>query len=140
MKVLLLNGSPHKEGCTYTALKEIENILNEEGIETEIFNLGTDVISGCRGCGACRKIGKCVIDDKVNGEIVHLTDRLAYFEGKTDEKDILNLANTINHFIENKKMMDKYNKKALLISDSRNKDKIISCWKKEIEMMNSENN
>ena len=73
MKVLLLNGSPHKEGCTYTALKEIENTLNEEGIETEIFNLGTDVISGCRGCGACRKIGKCVIDDKVN-EFVKLAE------------------------------------------------------------------
>lgn len=73
MKVLLLNGSPHKEGCTYTALKEIENILNEEGIETEIFNLGTDIISGCRGCGVCRKIGKCVIDDKVN-EFVKLAE------------------------------------------------------------------
>lgn len=66
MKVLLLNGSPHKEGCTYTALKEIENTLNEEGIETQIYNLGLDIISGCRGCGICRKEGKCIIDDKVN--------------------------------------------------------------------------
>lgn len=73
MKVLLLNGSPHKEGCTYTALKEIENTLNEEGIETEIFWIGLDAVSGCRGCGTCRKIGKCVIDDKVN-EFVKLAE------------------------------------------------------------------
>jgi len=66
MKVLLLNGSPHKEGCTYTALTEISKTLKEEGIDSEIFQIGTDLISGCRGCKACSKIGKCVIDDKVN--------------------------------------------------------------------------
>ena len=42
MKVLLFNGSPHKEGCTYTALKEIENTLKEEGINSEIYQIGTD--------------------------------------------------------------------------------------------------
>jgi len=66
MKVLLVNGSPHKEGCTYTALKEVEKALNKNGIETEIFQLGADPISGCKGCGSCSKTGKCVIDDKVN--------------------------------------------------------------------------
>ena len=65
MKVILVNGSPHKEGCTYTALTEIAKTLNAEGIETEIFNTGTDVYS-CRACGACAKLGKCVIDDVVN--------------------------------------------------------------------------
>ncbi len=66
MKVLLLNGSPHKNGCTYTALEEISKTLQEEGIESEIFQLGNDIISGCRGCNACAKLGKCVIEDKVN--------------------------------------------------------------------------
>lgn len=65
MKVILVNGSPHKEGCTYTALTEVAKTLNAEGIETEIFNTGTDVYS-CRACGACAKLGKCVIDDVVN--------------------------------------------------------------------------
>ena len=66
MKVLLLNGSPHKEGCTYTALCEVANVLNQKNIETEIFYIGTDVISPCRDCRACAKLGKCVIRDKVN--------------------------------------------------------------------------
>ncbi len=66
MKVILVNGSPHKSGCTNRALTEIANTLNSKGIETEILWLGTDPISGCRGCGACAKIGKCVIDDTVN--------------------------------------------------------------------------
>lgn len=66
MKVLLLNGSPHKEGCTYTALCEVANVLNQKNIETEIFYIGTDAISPCRDCRACAKLGKCVIKDRVN--------------------------------------------------------------------------
>ena len=66
MKVLLVNGSPHKNGCTYTALTEVEKALNEEGIETEIFWIGTKAISGCIGCYSCTNLGKCVIDDIVN--------------------------------------------------------------------------
>ena len=68
MKVLLVNGSPHEKGCTYTALTEVAKILNAEGIETEIFHIGSAPISGCRGCGACKKqkLGKCVVDDIVN--------------------------------------------------------------------------
>lgn len=66
MKVLLLNGSPHEKGCTYTALEEISKTLNEQGIETEIFYIGTAPIAPCKDCGACSKIGKCVINDKVN--------------------------------------------------------------------------
>lgn len=66
MKVILVNGSPHKNGCTNRGLLEIEKILNESGIETEIFHIGTDPISGCRGCKACINLGKCVIDDLVN--------------------------------------------------------------------------
>ena len=66
MKVLLLNGSPHKNGCTYTALEEILKTLNEEGIEGEIFQIGTEAVTSCRACGYCNKAGKCVIEDKVN--------------------------------------------------------------------------
>lgn len=66
MRVLLVNGSPHKNGCTYTALAEIAKTLNDEGVDTEIYHIGNQPISGCQGCGACSKIGKCVINDKVN--------------------------------------------------------------------------
>lgn len=66
MKVILVNGSPHKQGCTYTALSAVSKELNKEGIETEIFNLAGEDIIPCRACGACGKLGKCIIDDKVN--------------------------------------------------------------------------
>ena len=66
MKVLLINGSPKKEGCTFTALSEVAKALNEEGIETEIFHVGNKPIAGCMGCGACTKTGKCKFDDTVN--------------------------------------------------------------------------
>ncbi|BEG98831.1 flavodoxin family protein [Bacteroides sedimenti] len=66
MKVILVNGSPHKHGCTYTALKEVADTLEKNGVETEIIYLGTQPISGCTACGICRKNGKCFIDDEVN--------------------------------------------------------------------------
>ena len=66
MKVLLVNGSPHKEGCTYTALKIVSDTLNKEGIDTEIFWIGTKPLSGCIGCGTCFTKHKCVFDDVVN--------------------------------------------------------------------------
>ncbi len=67
MKVLLFNGSPHKNGCTYTALEEISKTLTEEGIESEIYQIGIKSLTPCRGCFACAKIGRCVInDDDVN--------------------------------------------------------------------------
>ena len=66
MKVLLVNGSPHKNGCTNVALEEIAKTLKEEGIESEIYHIGNKPISGCMGCYACRKTGKCVLNDGVN--------------------------------------------------------------------------
>ena len=66
MKVLILNGSPHANGCTYTALCEVAAALEAEGMETEMIQVGTKPVSGCLGCGACIKTGKCVIDDVVN--------------------------------------------------------------------------
>ena len=71
MKVLLVNGSPHEKGCTYTALTEVAKTLEEQGIESEIFWLGKKAISGCIACGVCSKKGKCAIDDCVN-EFVEL--------------------------------------------------------------------
>lgn len=65
MKVILVNGSPHAKGCTYTALSEAANTLNKEGIETEIFHIGTQPVAGCIACGACSN-GQCCYDDCVN--------------------------------------------------------------------------
>lgn len=66
MKVLLLNGSPNKKGCTYTALCEVEKALNKHGIETEIFQIGTEAVPGCINCRVCLKTGKCFRDNLVN--------------------------------------------------------------------------
>jgi len=66
MKVLLVNGSPHEKGCTYTALLEIAGSLDKNGIETEIFHIGVAPISGCMACGLCIRKGICVIKDNVN--------------------------------------------------------------------------
>lgn len=81
MKVLLVNGSPHEKGCTYTALKEISDILNAEGIETDIYYIGTDPISPCKACRACAKLGRCVVDDKVNKFIEYARDFDGYVFG-----------------------------------------------------------
>lgn len=66
MKVLLINGSPNEKSCTYTALNEMAQTLNQEEIDTEIYYIGKDPIAPCRACRACGKIGHCVINDKVN--------------------------------------------------------------------------
>jgi multimeric flavodoxin WrbA len=66
MKVLLVNGSPHENGCTYTALTEVANTLNEEGINTEIFWIGIKPLAGCIACRTCAKTGRCASDDRVN--------------------------------------------------------------------------
>lgn len=72
MKVLLVNGSPNKEGCTYTALSEVASTLNAEGIETEIFHIGKNPIAGCLGCQKCIELKRCVFDDVVNKCLVEL--------------------------------------------------------------------
>lgn len=66
MKVLLVNGSPHKEGCTYTALSEAASTLNAKGVDTDMFWIGTKPLSGCIACKACIEKKRCVFDDKVN--------------------------------------------------------------------------
>lgn len=66
MKVLMINGSPRVNGNTSIALKEMEKIFIEKGIETEILQIGNQDIRGCIACGSCAKNGKCVFDDIVN--------------------------------------------------------------------------
>lgn len=66
MKVLILNGSPRRGGCTERALKEVEKTLVEEGVETEYVQVGNQAVQGCVGCLACRQTGKCAVDDLVN--------------------------------------------------------------------------
>ena len=70
MKVLLLNGSPHEKGCTYTALREVETALNDCSVETELLWLGNGHVRDCIACHACRKAGKCAFDDDVANEII----------------------------------------------------------------------
>ena len=67
MNVLLINGSPHKNGCTFTALSEVAAALNANGIETTMRHIGTAPIAGCIACGKCRSTGLCVFaNDPVN--------------------------------------------------------------------------
>ena len=77
MKVLMISGSPHKEGTTSVALSELAQAFMSEGVESEVFQVGDKLIRGCKGCGGCKKIGKCVIDDEVN----EIAARLDEFDG-----------------------------------------------------------
>lgn len=72
MKVLLLNGSPHKKGCTYTALSEVADQLGKNGIDSQIMHIGTRAVHGCTACGSCRKTGLCIFDDDPVNECIGL--------------------------------------------------------------------
>ena len=65
-KVLLLNGSPHLKGCTVTALDEMITVFHNEGIDTELVQVGKNSIRGCIYCNRCKSLGRCVFDDLVN--------------------------------------------------------------------------
>lgn len=66
-KILLVSGSPRSKGCTYTALREVADTLEECGVETELLEIGAKPVAGCIACGRCRETGKCVFpDDAVN--------------------------------------------------------------------------
>ena len=65
-KVLLLNGSPHLHGCTATALDEMIAVFREEGLETELIQVGSKNIRGCVNCDRCQELGRCAFDDLVN--------------------------------------------------------------------------
>ena len=64
MKVLLVNGSPHREGNTFLALSEVARALQTEGVDTEIVSIGTRPIPGCIACGQCAKLGHCAFNDR----------------------------------------------------------------------------
>lgn len=64
MKVLLINGSPHKKGNTYIALSEVATALEKEGVATEIVSIGTKAIQGCIACNKCQEMGVCVFNDE----------------------------------------------------------------------------
>ncbi len=107
MKVLLVNGSPRKDGCTYTALSEVEKSLNEEGIDTELVQIGNKGVRGCIACNKCIELHKCAFNDIVNdialkmqscdgfivgspvhyaaagGDIASMLDRLFFSGGRT---------------------------------------------------------
>ena len=65
LQVLLLNGSTRKNGCTYTALCEVAEALNQDGVQTEIFQMGGQGIHDCIACGRCQQLGHCVFDDDI---------------------------------------------------------------------------
>lgn len=77
MKVLLINGSPHKTGCTYTALSEVSKSLTENGVDSEIVWIGNGAIHACIACGGCADTGKCVFDDGVN----EISEKMAECDG-----------------------------------------------------------
>lgn len=113
MKVMLVNGSPHKNGCTHRALAEVAAALDTNGIESEIFWIGAKPAAGCMACGRCRETGACIFNDAVNefraraeladgfvfGAPVHYAhaasflmgfmDRLFYSNGKAGAADVL---------------------------------------------------
>lgn len=66
IKVLIINASPHSDGCTARALKEVEKALNEEGITTNTLHIGSKPIRGCIACNYCKDNHKCVFEDEVN--------------------------------------------------------------------------
>ncbi len=69
MKILMINGSPHPRGCTYTALHEMERVLRAAGAEVQILTVGAEQMGGCVACGGCRAAGRCVRGGLVNDAI-----------------------------------------------------------------------
>ncbi|WP_028517356.1 flavodoxin family protein [Ruminococcus flavefaciens] len=66
MKVLIINGSPHANGNTAIAIKELVKTFEAQGVEAEVFRIGNKDIRGCIACGKCSELGKCVFNDAVN--------------------------------------------------------------------------
>ena len=77
-KILLINGSPRSGGCTYTALREVADTLEKNGVETELIEIGNRPVAGCIACGKCRETGKCIFnDDAVN----RISEKLDEYDG-----------------------------------------------------------
>lgn len=112
MKVMLVNGSPHRHGCTDRALQEVARTLEEDSVEAEIFWIGAKPVGGCIACGDCDRTGACVFDDAVNefrakaaeadgfvfgapvhyahagASLVGFMDRLFYSNGRAGQPDV----------------------------------------------------
>ena len=80
MRVLLINGSPRREGNTFLALSEIAKVLKQEGIESEIVGIGTRAVRGCIACGKCKELGgnRCIFEDDICNDI---STRMAECDG-----------------------------------------------------------
>lgn len=115
MKVLLVNGSPHKQGCTNRALEEVARTLEDNGVETQIFWIGAKPVGGCAACGGCSTKGACVFNDCVNefrelaagadgfvfgapvhyahaaGSLLGFMDRLFYSNGRAGKPNVFRL-------------------------------------------------
>lgn len=74
MQVILINGSPHKAGCTFTALQEVAGALNQNNIKTKIVHIGTQPIRGCIGCGKCKEKHRCVFTEDVVNTVLDEMD------------------------------------------------------------------
>ena len=81
MKALLINGSPRRNGCTNTALTELKNTLEQEGMEVELIHIGNKDIRGCIACRRCHETGKCVFNDVVNEIAPKLAEADAFVIG-----------------------------------------------------------
>lgn len=68
-KVLLINGSPRREGNTFAALSEVARTLEAEGVAAQIISIGTRAVQGCIACGRCAEAGRCVFDDPLYNEV-----------------------------------------------------------------------
>ena len=77
-KVLLINGSPHENGCTYRALKEVADTLTSYGVATEIYQIGSGPMQGCTGCRACKKKGICIHEDEI---YIRVREKMAAADG-----------------------------------------------------------
>ena len=77
MKVLMINGSPRAKGNTSRALEEMHRVFDEEGVDAEIVQVGSEAVRGCNACGRCKETGRCVFDDVVN----QLAPKLAQADG-----------------------------------------------------------
>ena len=100
-KVILLNGSPHANGCTATALNEMIKVFQEEGIETELIHVGNKSIRGCISCNRCSETGKCVFDDLVNevAPIFAEADGLVVMQVRTERfSPLWTACSTVLHF------------------------------------------
>ena len=93
MKVLLLNGSPHADGCTAAALREVASTLECEGVETEILHVVGQPIRGCTACRRCKENpGRCVFDDDLVNRVLEKMEHdvnISVKEGVATESDAL---------------------------------------------------